>query len=131
ERAALPHLLGNEFTGARLERSLAGLRESGVLAASEQRGSGDLQFRHDLWRDAAYGSFTKSDRQRGHQLAAQFLQGRPDTPPALLAAHYESAGDRRQASHWWVRASEAAFAAGDQAAAEAHLELADEVAGPD
>ncbi len=131
ERQALPQLLGTRLSGAELDARLSALVERGVLARSEQLGKAGLEFRHDLWRDAAYGSFTDANRTRVHRLAAQFLEEQSQSPPSVLAQHFQLAGASERASHWWVRAAEAATLASDHLGARAQLGNAGQLVGED
>ncbi|MGE3674738.1 MAG: protein kinase, partial [Polyangiaceae bacterium] len=126
ERQALPQLLGTQIAGTRLDERLLALRERGVLARSEQRGAGALEFRHDLWREAAYASFTVANRARAHRLAGSFLEETNAAAPGVLAQHFEFGGEERRASHWWVRAAEAAVLASDLTTARTQLGRAGE-----
>ncbi|MCG5054464.1 MAG: AAA family ATPase [Myxococcales bacterium] len=71
------------------------------------------QFRHALVRDAAYDTLLESDKRVGHRLAARHLAATGEREGALLAAHYELAGDRKLARHHYRVAAEQALEAGD------------------
>ncbi|MFO0557557.1 MAG: protein kinase [Polyangiales bacterium] len=80
-------------------------REELVLSPADDRNArGEWSFRHSLVRQAAYEMLTESDRASAHRAAAQWLSSRSDTDPALVAAHFESAGARIEAAPWLLRA---------------------------
>lgn len=63
-------------------------------------------FKHPLIRAVAYESQLKSDRAELHRRFAVAIeaQGAADKNAALIAEHLESAGDRREAFSWHMRA---------------------------
>lgn len=69
----------------------------------------EYAFRHALIRDVAYQSQLKSERTDLHRrLAAAVAQRNPDTVEqhaALIAEHYEAAGDLTEAFGWHMRAA--------------------------
>ncbi|PZP30718.1 MAG: hypothetical protein DI603_14445 [Roseateles depolymerans] len=103
-----------------LAAELALLAREGLLHA--QVGS-HWQFRHALFRDAAYESLTASERRALHRRAAEALLGtfasRAADEPELLAHHLQASGDAA-AAHYWLQAGRRA--AGQSAHVEArHL----------
>ena len=65
-------------------------------------------FRHPLIRAVAYESQLKSDRAELHRRLACAIEGRDpvaaDENAALIAEHFEAAGDMREAFSWHLRA---------------------------
>src|SRR5207253_9447371 len=65
-------------------------------------------FRHALVQDAAYASLLKQDRRTLHRLAAETLLATyPDRKrelAAVIAMHYEQAGDAQAAAPYLVEA---------------------------
>ncbi len=70
------------------------------------------QFKHALIQEAAYQSQTKADRQDVHLRIAQVLQrdfpGVATAQPELLARHFSSGGETRQAIEYWIKAGKLA-----------------------
>jgi ATP/maltotriose-dependent transcriptional regulator MalT len=70
----------------------------------------EYRFRHALTREVALNSQLASQRARLHAAVARVVEDRDadrlDERAALLAHHYESAGDRPQAARWHRRAAE-------------------------
>jgi predicted ATPase/class 3 adenylate cyclase len=109
--AALPALVARELVHER--------------APSRFEGTHEFGFHHHLLQQVAYDGLLRRHRQRHHLHAAQWLQQRAGTREgeylALIAHHFEAAGEAEQAAAWWTRAAEAAAArdAGDAALAAA------------
>ena len=68
----------------------------------------EYAFRHPLVRAVAYESQLKSDRAELHRRLAAAIQARDpaaaDENAALIAEHFEAAGDMREAFSWHLRA---------------------------
>lgn len=111
-------LLGDEGD----ELAAKGLRELEPREAVRPLGEGRYGFRHGLVRDAAYAMLTDEERVMGHRLAAQFLEPRGD--PALVAEHYERAGDRAEAVAKHDQAATVALARSDCEGALRHVRRA-------
>lgn len=73
----------------------------------------ELTFRHALIREAAYASLTDEDRRRGHKRAASWLEPRPESDPAVIAEHFDRAGEPGRAGRWYARAAELALDANE------------------
>jgi class 3 adenylate cyclase/tetratricopeptide (TPR) repeat protein len=69
-----------------------------------------LEFRHDLFRLAAYEGLSFADRALLHRAAADVLEHRPGTPPAVLAEHALYAGRPREVVRWATLAADEAAA---------------------
>src|SRR5581483_2603191 len=80
-------------------------------------GHGQLAFRHDLLRQAAYDSLTEGDRAAAHALAGAFLESQGDARPLVLAEHFERGGKSYRAAKWLARAARQAIEGNDFAQA--------------
>ncbi|WP_437837507.1 protein kinase domain-containing protein [Sorangium sp. So ce1153] len=89
--------------------------EAGALEA-------EYSFRHGLVREAAYGALTDYDRQLGHRLAGEWLEGEGKGDAAELAEHFERGAEPGRASAWYRRAAEQALRGNDLLAAVRHAE---------
>jgi tetratricopeptide (TPR) repeat protein len=116
-RALLAGLDPNDWIDALTQREI-------VLARSKSRFGGELEygFRHDLIREASYGTLTEDDRTLGHKLAAAWLESVGETDALLLAEHFERGGEGGRAVAWFRRAAEEALAGNDFAAAAARAD---------
>lgn len=114
-----------------VERELIVRRRESRFAREEE-----YSFRHALLREGSYAMLTERDRVRGHALAAEWLSSVGEPDAAILAEHFERAGNAARATEHFVRAAELALAAGDFTAAlgftdrarAAGTEIASEVA---
>ncbi len=79
-------------------------------------------FRHGLVREAAYGALTDYDRQLGHRLAGEWLEGEGKGDAAELAEHFERGAEPGRAAAWYRRAAEQALRGNDLLAAIRHAE---------
>lgn len=99
---------------------LAVLVEAEIIGSSAQSRPGhaaEYEFRHALMRDAAYGLLSSSDAVLGHLRAAEFLATLPDSPPGIVADHFERGGAGQLAARYYLRATQAELQAGDMAGA--------------
>lgn len=71
------------------------------------------RFASRLIRDAAYGMLTAEDRTNGHAVAAEWLDGREGVDKALIARHFQAAGDTPRAAMLVIAAAEQALAEGN------------------
>ena len=78
-------------------------------------------FRHALVREVAYGSILGAERRRLHLAAARSLSSE-GAAHALLAHHYDLAGEMRRASRHELRAARQAAAVGAHGEAVDHFE---------
>jgi eukaryotic-like serine/threonine-protein kinase len=88
---------------------------------SRLTGEREYVFRHSVVREGAYAMLTNADRALGHQLAGGWLESKGERDAALLADHFEHAGDRGRAIAWNVRAAQQALDAHDVTAALARV----------
>jgi tetratricopeptide (TPR) repeat protein len=91
---------------------------------SRFRDEEEYAFRHILLRDAAYAGLTERDRRLGHQLAGDWLERQGESDVAVLAEHFDRAGERARAGDAWQRGVEQALGAHDFEAAIARAERA-------
>jgi tetratricopeptide (TPR) repeat protein len=80
---------------------------------SRFRGEREYGFRHALLRDASYASFDDADRRAAHRRAASWLETQGEAAAAVLASHWERAGDVLRAGAAYVRAVEQALRGND------------------
>ncbi len=92
-------------------RSLDALVDAELLVDEGVPSGAEYRFRHSLTREVAYRSQLEATRARLHAQVARALEerdrDRPGARAALLAHHWESAGDARRAALWHRRAAEA------------------------
>jgi tetratricopeptide (TPR) repeat protein len=103
-------------SGARVDHWLAELaRRELVTPRAESRFAGEheLTFRHALVREAAYATLTDDDRAFAHRVAGTWLEERDERDAAVLAEHFDRAGDRERAASHYVRAASQALEGGD------------------
>jgi class 3 adenylate cyclase/predicted ATPase len=96
-----------------LPYALRELVRAGMLFPRDDDGAPRFVFRHQLMRDAAYGSLLERDRLRLHQVIGGVLAQRfgalVERQPELLAFHYTEAGmDAEALRHWDAAARKAA-----------------------
>jgi tetratricopeptide (TPR) repeat protein len=70
-------------------------------------------FRQTLVREAAYAMLTDADRRLGHRLAAEWLELKGESDAALIAAHWERAGEPQRALRSYHRAAAQALEGND------------------
>jgi serine/threonine protein kinase/predicted ATPase len=75
----------------------------------EEQGPGRLVFRHDLLREAAYGSLPDEDRRAGHRGAGRWLESQPGAPALLIADHLRRGDERVRAAHYYAVAGRSAL----------------------
>jgi len=89
---------------------LGTLEASGLIAIAALQPELEYLFRHALVQDAAYGSLLKQDRRMLHRAAAETLLSlypdRKSELAAVVAMHFEQAGDAAQAAEHLVLAGE-------------------------
>jgi tetratricopeptide (TPR) repeat protein len=110
--AGVSALLG--IAAGELGEAVAELLQGELLVPE---GDHDLQFRHELVRDAAYQMLTEPDRVLGHRLAGEWLERAGSSEAAVLAQHLARGGLGHRAIAWYQRAAEQALDGNDFAAA--------------
>lgn len=92
---------------------LGTLEASGLIAIAALQPELEYLFRHALVQEAAYGSLLKQDRRMLHRAAAETLLSlygqRQDELAAVIAMHFERAGDAVRATQYLVVAGEHAL----------------------
>jgi class 3 adenylate cyclase len=118
-----------------IERDLLVLRQHRMLDASDE--GAPLRFDHQITREVAYDLMLFGKRRELHRRIARFYERQPDAPErqaAVLALHYERAGEHGRALSMLERAAEQAMRSGAFREAEDFLQrclrIADE-AGAD
>ncbi len=115
-RGGIATLLGLEEEAAEAEHSLSTLVDAEVIqvhAQSRLTGQAEYGFRHALVREAAYSLLTDIDRQRGHRLAAEFLESAHERNLAIIAEHFVRGGESQRAAISYLRAAEDSLASGN------------------
>src|SRR5439155_7660469 len=92
---------------------LVTLERSGLIQVAAVQPELEYLFRHALVQDAAYSSLLKQDRRSLHKLAAETLLSlypeRRRELAAVIAMHFEQAGDRGNAAEHLIVAGEHAL----------------------
>jgi predicted ATPase/class 3 adenylate cyclase len=93
-------------------RTLESLASAELLVDEGALPGAELRFRHSLTREVAYRSQLEATRARLHAAVARAIEERDGdrlaARAALLAHHWENAGELRRAASWQRRAAEAA-----------------------
>jgi eukaryotic-like serine/threonine-protein kinase len=113
-------LLGDAMGPAEVSAILANLVDQEVLVRRLDHrllGEQEMMFRHALLREGAYEMLTEQDRILGHRLAGEWLLGRGEGDPMVLAEHFERGKDPARAGSFYLRAAEQAHRGGDADAA--------------
>ncbi|HEY6558208.1 MAG TPA: hypothetical protein VI072_13075, partial [Polyangiaceae bacterium] len=85
-------------------------------------GQTELNFRHALIREAAYALLDEDARSMTHRAAAEWLEEAGERDAAVLAEHWEIAGELSRASVCFQRAAQQALEANDLSAISTHAE---------
>jgi class 3 adenylate cyclase/tetratricopeptide (TPR) repeat protein len=113
------------LTLAELREALAGLREAEFVLEQALYPPAEYAFKHPLTQEVALGSQLREQRKRAHAAVAGALErahaGELDERAALLAHHWEEAGEALEAARWHRRAAEW-IGTLDLAAAQRHWE---------
>ncbi|MBI3390069.1 MAG: hypothetical protein HY027_20245, partial [Deltaproteobacteria bacterium] len=123
ETAQIAAVIGREFSYALL-RAVSGLADEPLQAALAQLTDAELvyvrglppeatyTFKHALIQDTAYESLLKSRRRELHRAVAEALTGRfaalAEAQPAVVAQHWEAAGETERAISAWQEAGDRA-----------------------
>ena len=136
--AQLAATLGAEFDGVPLgqlagrpvDEALTRLEDAGIIEPVAQIRLGRYRFRHGLLRDAAYETQVLPSRQETHRSIAELLGSRAASPGdlAVVAHHYDLAGDASQSIPAYIAAAQAAQSTASHAEARHQLDRALELA---
>jgi adenylate cyclase len=99
-----------ELPEAELQAALASLTEAEFLYPKALFPEAEYAFQHPLTQEVAYHSQLGERRRRVHASVARALENvhaeSPDEHAALVAHHWESAGEALEAARWHRRAAE-------------------------
>ena len=136
--AQLAAALGGEFdeeplrelAGRPIDDALARLEEAEIIDRVAEIRLGRFRFRHGLLRDAAYETQLLPSRQATHRRIAELLESRPASPGdlAVVAHHYDLAGDTTQSIPAYIKAAQAAQSTASHTEARRLLDRALELA---
>jgi adenylate cyclase len=100
----------SELPRTELSEALAALKDGEFLYEQALYPAAEYAFKHPLTQEVAYGSQLGERRRRVHASVARAIEAlaadRLDERAALLAHHWESAGEPLQAARWSARAAE-------------------------
>jgi class 3 adenylate cyclase/tetratricopeptide (TPR) repeat protein len=92
-----------------LESNLEVLQRAGLLYQAALYPERELAFAHPLMQEVAYRSQLKEARRRTHAAVAAALEAlapeQIEARAALLARHWDEAGEALRAAHWYARAA--------------------------
>jgi len=93
---------------------LSRLESAGLIRLARYEPELEYLFRHALVQDAAYGTLLAGDRRRLHHTVGEAVEtlyaDRLDELAAILARHFQRAGDEAQALDYYTRAGDSALA---------------------
>ena len=93
---------------------LSKLESAGLIRLAQYEPELEYLFRHALVQDAAYSTLLTTDRRRLHQAVGEAVEtlyaDRLDELAAMLARHFQRAGDEQHALDYYVRAGYSALA---------------------
>jgi class 3 adenylate cyclase/tetratricopeptide (TPR) repeat protein len=106
----LEQILADESVGGELPDRLRALVASEFLYETALYPHAEYAFKHPLTREVAYDSQLRARRALVHAAVARALVGsdpeRLDERAALVAHHFEAAGEALDAARWYARAAE-------------------------
>jgi len=91
----------------RVVRALRSARDAGLIEQSPTDGE-TLSFRHELFRAAVYAELLSIERTEIHRSVAQLLMAHDSTEFALLAYHWQRAGDLSRTCRYAIQAGDEA-----------------------
>ena len=93
---------------------LSTLESAGLIRLAQFEPDLEYLFRHTLVQDAAYATLLTADRKRQHQVVGEAIEhlypDRLNEYAAMLARHFEQAGNNRHALEYFSRAGDTALA---------------------
>jgi serine phosphatase RsbU (regulator of sigma subunit)/Flp pilus assembly protein TadD len=111
------------------------LESSGLVQVAQIEPELEYLFRHALMQEAAYNSLLTADRKRLHLAVGETIEhlypDRLDERAAMLARHFERAGDDERALKYYIKAGENALASFANQEAESYYRWALELSCPD
>jgi class 3 adenylate cyclase len=135
--AQLAATLGGEFdeeplrqlAGRDISAALFRLEDAALIERVAEVRLGRFRFRHDLMRDTAYETQVLPVRQETHRNVAKLLAGSATTPgdQAVVAQHWDLAGDVAQAVPAYMAAAQAAQSTASHTEARHLLDRAQEL----
>lgn len=115
----------------RLDQSLQGLMEAGLIYQRGSSGEIKYHFKHALVRDAAYESMLKETRVVVHARILAALSEHKDPQCEVIAYHAEYAGETQSAIQLWTQSAENALERPAYDEAISHLKRAIELIMPE
>jgi class 3 adenylate cyclase/tetratricopeptide (TPR) repeat protein len=116
-----------------LRGRLAALERAGLIGETARRPEREYAFRHSLTQDATYATMLVSERRELHQRVGEVLESmyasRLAESAALLARHFEEAGDDERALRYAAMAGDEAARLHAAADAVTHYRAAIDAAG--
>ncbi|NIP46143.1 MAG: AAA family ATPase [Gammaproteobacteria bacterium] len=97
-----------EMTPSDVDRAVNELVDTGLVFLRGGELGRTCVFKHALVQDAAYNSLLLADRVKIHRRIAEMLDGSNFDQPALLAHHWERAGDLEKALEFRLQAADRA-----------------------
>ena len=135
--AQLAATLGGEFdeeplrqlTGRDVDAALSRLEDAALIERVAEVRLGRYRFRHDLMRDTAYETQVLPIRQKTHRSVAELLAASATAPGdlALVAQHWDLAGDVVQSVPAYMSAAQAAQSTASHTEARQLLDRAQEL----
>jgi serine phosphatase RsbU (regulator of sigma subunit) len=104
------------------------LESAGLIRLAQLEPDLEYLFRHTLVQDAAYATLLTTDRKRLHQAVGEAIEqiypDRLNEYAAMLARHFEQAGNDQHALEYFSRAGDTALASYANQEAESHFRSA-------
>lgn len=113
---AIQALLGDSLPGPTISQWLDVLVEREMLCPCKPEKfprERTFEFRHGLYREAAYAMLTENDQVLGHRLGAAWLEKNGEKDPLALADHFEKGGEKARAIGYFLAAAQAAYDGGN------------------
>lgn len=127
-------LLGPKLSSVALGQLLVNLEEREIVTERESSkfaGQREFEFCSSLLRDAAYGTLTAGDRERGHLAAGSWLEAIGEQDAVVLAEHFSQGGTEDRAVHWYREGALQALRGNDWVAARERAEQGHAAASDD
>ena len=116
----------------RIQAALVTMETSGLVSLAQTLPELEYMFRHALVQETAYDSLLKSERSQLHRAIGQVLEeafpGQHPELAAVIARHYDLAGEAGKAVTYYLTAGEAALSAFAHAEAMALMGRAEALA---